>query len=186
MKILTEEEIEARKKRDLQPQKAILCTEQNSYRGIILTENGRVCCSVWHPHIEKRNHGILDGGVDFLKRYSGSDSKSEPMPFLTQIKDAKFISGSPTESQPGGYAGPGIETWEITKFDGETCIVWVYSVGYSEGYLFEIFLTKNELNKYLKELGKRHWTALECFECGARYDSPGYVEPGQMGCVRCN
>lgn len=26
---------------------------------------------------------------------------------------------------------------------------------------------------------------LECNECGARYEGPGYVEPGAMGCVRC-
>lgn len=26
----------------------------------------------------------------------------------------------------------------------------------------------------------------ECLECGARYEQPGMVEDGGMGCVRCN
>lgn len=26
----------------------------------------------------------------------------------------------------------------------------------------------------------------ECLECGANYSTPGQVEPGGMGCVRCN
>lgn len=29
-------------------------------------------------------------------------------------------------------------------------------------------------------------TATECLECGATYDHPGHVEPGGMGCDRCN
>lgn len=179
-------EIEEQKAEAIQPQKAILCTEQKSTKGIILTDKGNVIWSIYQPHIEKRDNGILPGGIDFLKQYCGSDSKSEPVLWLTEMKDAKLVTEARRESMSGGYMGPGVDIWEITKFDGTESLIWVYSVGYSEGYLWEMFETKAALNKYLKDLGKRHWISLECLECGAKYSEPGYVEPGSMGCVRCN
>lgn len=45
-----------------------------------------------------------------------------------------------------------------------------------------------EADKRAAEQGMNNTSAFveECWECGASYDSPGHVQPGRMGCVRCN
>lgn len=95
-----------------------------------------------------------------------------------------------TSGDNGVYQGKTIEEWIYSTSTGVNITLYSWSVGYFEGYIFDLFDDKKQcfrsLEQFNKNTARRDWTATECLECGATYDEPGCVEPGQMGCDRCN
>lgn len=88
------------------------------------------------------------------------------------------------------YSTDQVECRTYQKKDNTRISLYVYSVGYSEGYAFEVYLGEKEAKRAfyanIKERLKSNWVLLECFECGAIYEETGYVIPGGMGCDRCS
>lgn len=74
--------------------------------------------------------------------------------------------------------------------DGKNLSLYIYSVGYSEGYAFEVYSSEKDSRRAFREniraRMKSDWVLLECFECGATYTEAGHVEPGGMGCDHCS
>lgn len=121
-------------------------------------------------HVDHRNHWALwsDGRIttsigldDGLRPVSlstdaarlissvwGSDSGRPAVGWdlLTQI--AEIVSSRTVEEGrgPGSYQGPTIQHLRVRLVDGRRTDLWVYSVGYFEGYAFEIYPTRRDLD----------------------------------------
>jgi hypothetical protein len=134
----------------------------------------------------------LGEGREIINELLGSDSGDTEIPILdlakvktySQETDATFpeLGHSP-------YAQRTIERLVLTMIDGSQQVAYSHSVGYMEGYQYDLFASKKTAYKdafdTIKARAKQDWTELECWECGAVYREPGHVEPGQMGCDRC-
>jgi hypothetical protein len=135
---------------------------------------------------------LLGGGREIINELLGSDSGDTEIPILdlakvitySQETDATFpeLGHSP-------YAERTIERLVLKMADGSKQVAYSHSVGYMEGYQYDLFASKKTAYKdafdTIKARAKQDWTELECWECGAVYNEPGHVEPGQMGCDRC-
>lgn len=124
---------------------------------------------------------VTKEAASFIDTVRGSDSESPA--WLGRVRHVVSLREGKSESKSGGYAGPALSRLRITLDDGTTIDKTVLSEGYPEGYVFEIFDTDQAA---LRSRSRRNWIGTECFECGAVYDQPGFVEPGEMGCDRCN
>jgi hypothetical protein len=132
-------------------------------------------------------------GKKLIKALLGSDSGETEIPFgvLAKIQgyeESPAVSLGPSPSG-GPYRGRAIDRLTLTLEDGSRQVAYVLSVGYFEGYQYDIFGSMGsalkEYKDHLRAIAVNERTALECWECGAIYEEPGHVEPGQMGCRRC-
>jgi hypothetical protein len=126
---------------------------------------------------------ITNQAISFIQASLGSDS--ERPEWLGTVRNA--VEGMPIATKLGHshYAGVSITPYTLTFEDASVRTVWVYSVGYCEGYAFDIYESRGaamaQINPKVNSAGP-----LECWECGAAYSEPGHVENGCMGCDRCN
>lgn len=113
-----------------------------------------------------------------------------------QIEDLKPITDllhqttiAKSMAKNGVYATDEVERWTFATQQG-TLTLYSYSVGYSEGYIFDVFSSEKQAKQafkdYLRQREKADWIGTECLECGATFDEPGHVEPGLMSCDRCD
>jgi hypothetical protein len=124
--------------------------------------------------------GITDAAVRVICTARVADS---PFPeWLLRLRDATITEGQST-AKAGGYQGPRIDRVVCTLDDGSRTMWWVRSEGYSGGYLYEFYPSQHQA---VHAHERDNWIARECLECGAVYDESGHVEPGEMGCDRCN
>jgi len=82
----------------------------------------------------------------------------------------------------GGFSPRKIEKIRL-RLDTEDKTVFVFSVGYSEGYQFDVF---DRWEQAKEAFNPPPCPLTECMECGEVFDVPGRVEWGGMGCARCN
>jgi hypothetical protein len=155
--------------------------------GVLLARSGS---ELYYKNLDIEPMG---DGKHLINALRGSDSGETEIPLDVLAKVRSYTEALDTEVQIIGhapYALPAIKRLVLTMQDGSTLVAYSYSVGYFEGYQFNLFASKKSAYKDLREQlqfrAKAGWTALECWECGAVYSEPGSVEPGQMGCVRCN
>jgi hypothetical protein len=127
-----------------------------------------------------RGGGISDAAIKVIGSSVGSDS--EKPEWLGRLRDVAVQEGG-SQAKPGGYQGARIDRLDCTLDDGTRETWWVRSEGYFEGYLYEFHRSRDQA---LHAHERDHWIARECLECGALYDQGGFVEPGEMGCDRCN
>ncbi len=115
----------------------------------------------------------LEGGYSLIARIA------------TINKEEKLIYAG---TKPGGYAGQSITRFFVTLDDGTLLTFYVRSVGYSEGYQYDVYATFKAARDEFDQVQKwaAGWREHECLECGAVFSESGHVEPGQMGCDRCN
>jgi hypothetical protein len=127
---------------------------------------------------------VTDGAVKFINACLGGEG-SAPPPWLGLLVDAREVRDVITGAdRPGGFARKKAAEYALRFQDGTGKTVYVFSVGYSEGYVFDVFET---LAGAKREFSPRPVTGpTECFECGATYPEPGHVEQGGMGCDRCS
>jgi hypothetical protein len=125
--------------------------------------------------------GITDAAVGLIATVLGSDS---PVPdWLGKVRDVAVERTTEGPAKAGGYQGPKVERLKITLSDGSILYRSMLTEGYSEGYLCKFHRSDAEA---WASIARRDWYDTECLECGAEYDRSGYVEPGAMGCDRCN
>jgi hypothetical protein len=123
------------------------------------------------------NGGLTDAAVALIRTALGSDSRKPD--WLWRVRDVVYTSEGHSQAKTGGYAGRKVDQVRITLDDGSTLDQWIESEGYFEGYSFEFSGRRPTVER-------RGWFDRECLECGAVFDQAGYVEPGAMGCDRCN
>jgi hypothetical protein len=135
----------------------------------------------------------LGEGRHLINLLQDSDSGETEIPILELAKVATYTERKDLEFNAIGhapYAGRSIDRLELAMVDGSTRVAYVHSVGYSEGYQYDIFASRKaalgDAYDQERQRAKQDWTATECWECGATYTEPGHVEPGQMGCEKCN
>ncbi|WP_099534516.1 hypothetical protein [Limnothrix sp. PR1529] len=134
---------------------------------------------------------LSDTASRLINDYLGADGGEligvtlEQIALIDSCSSEKILTSN---SHP--YSGDQIDKHHCQLKNGETLTLFVKSCGYFEGYSWQAFTSKSEafkeLRAELRARAKADWTALECWECGATYTEPGHVEPGQMGCDRCN
>jgi hypothetical protein len=133
-------------------------------------------------------------GAKLIRTLNSSDSGETEIPLdvLAKIqnyeeKQETYLGPSPSG---GPYASKRIDRLTLTLENGTKQVAYAMSVGYFEGYQYDIFRSlKSALKDHIDHLranAVKARTALECWECGAIYNEPGHVESGQMGCDRCN
>lgn len=150
---------------------------------------------IYTPHLDyKADVPEIGPGARLIKALNGSDSGESEIPLtelaqLTSVGEDERVAFLGRSPSGGPYAGKEIKHILVDGPNGRQAI-YAMSVGYFEGYQFDLYRSlKNALRDHydhqrlMRELEK---TALECWECGAVYDSPGSVDEDQMGCVRCN
>lgn len=125
-----------------------------------------------------------------LKSSDSGDLAGLTVEDLVAIREVKSRKEILKGKGSGGYSGDAITQIECVAGDGSSLTLFEKSRGYFEGYTMELYNSKSEawkaLYSDLRSRAKADWVALECWECGATYAEPGHVEPGQMGCDRCN
>lgn len=125
---------------------------------------------------------LSDDARKFISGVRDSDSRNPPwLPLVRSVTVTKVVRS--VTDKPGGFQGLELRHLTLGLRDGTTKQVVEASEGYSEGYLQEFFSSEKEA---LRVWSRLWWHDLACLECGAEYDKEGYVEPGQMGCDRCN
>lgn len=142
--------------------------------------NGKVCSFLSERAVEISPSPVSDRAASFISAAYGSDNACPA--WIGEIRDVVSERHVQTGESRGVYARKKITEYVLQLISGQRK-VWVFSVGYFEGYAFEICESWKEAKKTFEVPSCPH---LECFECGAVYDKPGHVEWGQMGCDRCN
>ncbi len=93
--------------------------------------------------IRIENSPMRPGASSFLAAILGADGGRLPA-WAVQLRDA--VEGVPVVDGPsrGHYAHRTVTPWSLLFVDGTQRTVWVFSVGYFEGYAFEVFETQGE------------------------------------------
>ena len=136
---------------------------------------------------------LLGEGRHIINAILGADGGTTEIPIEELAKVSTYTEAKETEFTEIGhspYAQRSIDRLNLTMTDSSSRIAYVHSVGYFEGYQYDLFASKKaaygDAYATLKARAKQGWINTECWECGAVYEEPGHVEPGQMGCDRCN
>ncbi len=90
-------------------------------------------------------HGVTPRAVSFIGSVLGADgSNARNAPWLTRVRDAEMGHPVSEGAGRGVYARHTLTDWTLTFADGTRRTVWVDSVGYMEGYMFDVYGSRDE------------------------------------------
>jgi hypothetical protein len=132
---------------------------------------------------------IPGAGARLINSLRGSDSGETEISIQTLASVVSFTEMKESEkflTCHSPYSLPSLTRLEMVLENGSNLLGWYTSVGYFEGYQYDIFASKKSAYRDFTQstlLSKSD--GLECWECGATYDEPGHVDEGNMECDRC-
>ena len=87
---------------------------------------------------------LRPGGAQFIQAILGSDGGRVPV-WTGSLRDAKELPTIAMGGDRGVYARDKLSPYDLTMADGSSKRVWVRTVGYFEGYLFDVYDTQEEV-----------------------------------------
>lgn len=116
----------------------------------VLWSDGRITTAIGLPQ-NCRPQSLTADAADLISSVRGSDSPAPAFGWgpLTQVD--KVVGKRLVEAggARGAYAAETVQQWTVRMLDGSVVEWWLYTVGYFEGYAFELYASREELEAAL-------------------------------------